>query len=110
MRKVNIKFSFVCVIGIIYLIILIANSFNRGEDNSAYSYNSNIVTSSREALTDEEAEELSGTGYNNTRPNSSAENMEIAAAKVKCKECGKHSDNGSNSLCDSCQKKKLNNK
>lgn len=57
------------------------------------------------ALTDEEAEELRGTGYHNTRPNSSAESMEIQAAKVKCKKCGMRSHNGLNSLCDSCLRK-----
>ena len=55
------------------------------------------------ALTKEEADALRGTGYHNTRPNSSAENTELAAAMVKCKNCGMHSDNGANSLCDECQ-------
>lgn len=58
------------------------------------------------ALTKEEADALRGTGYNGTRPNSAAESMELKAAQVKCKECGYHSDNGSNSLCDYCQSKK----
>lgn len=55
------------------------------------------------ALTKEEAEALHGTGYHGTRPNSSAENAEIAAAMVKCKKCGMHSKNGVNSLCYECQ-------
>lgn len=45
-------------------------------------------------------------GYHGTRPGSVAESIEIAASKVKCKECGLHSDNGYNSLCDYCWKKK----
>ena len=54
------------------------------------------------AMTDEEAERLKGTGYHNTRPNSSAEMSALRAAQVRCKNCGYHSDNGSNSLCDYC--------
>ena len=60
----------------------------------------------KKALTKEEADALRGTGYNGTRPNSSAEALELKAAQIKCKECGYHSDNGANSLCDYCQKKK----
>ena len=60
----------------------------------------------KKALTKEEADALRGTGFNGTRPNSAAEAMELKAAQVKCKECGYHSDNGSNSLCDYCQSKK----
>ncbi|MBR1532943.1 MAG: hypothetical protein IJ639_01140 [Ruminococcus sp.] len=55
------------------------------------------------ALTKEQGDALRGTGYHNTRPNSSAENTEIAAAMTKCKVCGMHTDNGLNSLCDECQ-------
>ena len=54
------------------------------------------------AMTKEEAERLRGTGYHGTRPNSTAENMELKAAQVKCKTCGMHSDNGVNSQCDAC--------
>lgn len=54
------------------------------------------------ALTKEEAERLRGTGYHGCRPDSSAENSELAAAQVKCKKCGYHSRNGTNSLCDYC--------
>lgn len=57
----------------------------------------------KKALTKEEADALRGTGYHGTRPNSSAESIELKAAMVKCKNCGMHSDNGSNSLCDECQ-------
>lgn len=57
----------------------------------------------KRALTKEEAEALKGTGYKGTRPNSSAEDMEISAAMVKCKNCGMHSSNGYNSLCDECE-------
>lgn len=70
---------------------------------SGYSESSYIR---KRALTKEEADALRGTGYNGTRPNSSAEALELKAAQVKCKECGYHSDNGSNSLCDYCQAKK----
>lgn len=55
------------------------------------------------AMTREEAERLSGTGYHNTRPNSSAENLELAAAQTKCKNCGYRTHNGANSLCDYCR-------
>ena len=55
------------------------------------------------ALTKEQADALRGTGYHGTRPNSSAENAEIAAAMVKCKKCGMHSKNGLNILCYECQ-------
>lgn len=47
--------------------------------------------------------DLRGTGFHNTRPNSQAENIEIEAASVKCGKCGRHSDNGVNSWCDSCR-------
>ena len=57
---------------------------------------------SNEALTSEEAEKLYGTGYNGTRPNSTAESIEIKATQNKCRECGKHTTHGVNSLCDSC--------
>lgn len=57
------------------------------------------------AMTKEEADALRGTGYHNTRPGSVAEHNELQAAQVKCKECGYHSDNGYNSLCDSCWEK-----
>ena len=54
------------------------------------------------AMTREEAERLSGTGYHGTRPNSSAEITELKAAQVRCKNCGYRSHNGDNSLCDYC--------
>ena len=57
----------------------------------------------QKALTKEEADALRGTGYHGTRPNSSAEETELSAAMVTCKNCGMHSDNGLNSLCDECQ-------
>lgn len=78
---------------------------------SSYSPNYNSTPSSNvndykeTAITPEEADNLRGTGYHNTRPNSSAEDIELSAAQVKCKQCGYHSDNGVNSLCDSCQAK-----
>ena len=66
---------------------------------------SGIVPAFASPLTKEEADALRGTGYNGTRPNSSAEALELKAAQIKCKECGYHSDNGANSLCDYCQAK-----
>lgn len=54
------------------------------------------------AMTKEEAKKLSGTGYHGTRPNSSAEDLELKAAQVRCKNCGYRSHNGYNSLCDYC--------
>ena len=54
------------------------------------------------AMTKEEAERLSGTGYHGTRPNSSAELAELNAEQVRCKNCGYRSHNGINSLCDYC--------
>lgn len=55
------------------------------------------------AMTKERAEALRGTGYNGTRPGSTAESIELGAAQVKCSKCGYHSDNGSNSWCDACR-------
>ena len=55
------------------------------------------------AMTKEEADRLRGTGYHGCRPNSSAENTELAAAQTKCKNCGYRTHNGSNSLCDYCR-------
>lgn len=74
--------------------------------NHSNQYDNSIAKkkiNTKEALTEEEADALRGTGYHGTRPNSSAENIELAAAMVKCKNCGMHSDNGKNSLCDECQ-------
>ncbi len=79
-----------------------SGSYSSG-NRSSYTGSSYTRT---KALTKEEAEALRGTGYKGTRPNSAAEAMELKAAQVKCKECGYHSDNGSNSLCDYCQAKK----
>lgn len=120
MKKSKLKFVFAIIIYFIFMGYMII--YNQKKDaesvkflhssdntysneyylNNKYTNNSSF---SKEALTDEEAENLRGTGYQNTRPYSSAENIEIQAAQVKCKECGKHSDNGLNSLCDSCQRK-----
>ena len=57
------------------------------------------------AMSKEEANNLRGSGYGNTRPGSAAEQMKLEAAQIKCKLCGYHSDNGINSLCDFCQRK-----
>lgn len=54
------------------------------------------------AMTKEQAERLKGTGYHGTRPNSSAEDIELKAAQNKCTNCGYHTENGVNSLCDYC--------
>ena len=84
------------------------SSYSYSDNYSSYSgggYSSGSYTR-KKALTKEEAEALRGTGYNGTRPNSSAEALELKAAQVTCKECGYHSDNGYNSLCDYCQAKK----
>ncbi len=98
---------------IIWQISCWTNPYNRysgssSSSGSRYSYSSSSRgrrTSYGKALTKEEADSLKGTGYHNTKPNSSAENMELAAAQVKCKKCGMHTDNGYNSMCDSCRKK-----
>lgn len=84
------------------------NSYTYSGSNSSYSGagNSSGSYSRKKALTKEEADALRGTGYNGTKPNSSAEAHELRAAQVTCKECGYHSDNGYNSLCDYCQDKK----
>ncbi len=74
--------------------------------NYSDEFDSSVITkrvNTTPALTKEQAEKLKGTGYGNTRPNSSAELSKIKAAMVTCKKCGMHSDNGRNSLCDECQ-------
>ncbi len=80
-------------------------SYNSYTSSSNSSYSSQGVTkkiNTTPAMTKEEAERLRGTGYNGTRPNSTAESIELKAAQVKCKTCGMHSDNGVNSQCDAC--------
>ena len=80
-------------------------SYNSYSSNNISSYAPEVVKkkiNTTPAMTKEEAERLRGTGYHGTRPNSSAENMELKAAQVKCKTCGMHSDNGVNSQCDAC--------
>ena len=75
-------------------------------ENHANQYDSSVAqkkVNTKKALTKEEADALRGTGYNGTKPNSTAERIELKAAMVKCKKCGMHSSNGSNSLCDECQ-------
>lgn len=84
------------------------NSPSRSTSNSStytgsYSSTPTCPPVNRElAMTKEEADRLSGTGYHGTRPNSSAENSELKAAQVRCKNCGYRSHNGLNSLCDYC--------
>lgn len=78
---------------------------DRSEDHSN-NYSGTVAKkkiNSEKALTKEEADALRGTGYNGTRPNSSAENSELAAAMIACKNCGMRSHNGANSLCYECQ-------
>ena len=90
-------------------IIQIPDTDNNIKHNAEYFAKSSYYSEPsyrKRALTKEEAEVLRGTGYHNTKPGSSAENMELKAAQVKCKSCGYHSDNGGNSLCDFCQKEK----
>lgn len=80
-------------------------SYNSYTSSGNSSYSSQGVTkkiNTTPAMTKEEAERLRGTGYHGTRPNSTAENIELKAAQVKCKTCGMHSDNGVNSQCDAC--------
>ena len=78
---------------------------NKSENHSTQ-YDKSVAkkkTNTKKALTQEDAAALRGTGYHGTKPNSVAEDMEIKAAMVKCANCGMHSDNGANSLCDECQ-------
>ena len=78
-------------------------SSGRSSSTGSYSATPSRPPVNRElAMTREEAERLSGTGYHGTRPNSSAENTELKAAQVRCKNCGYRSHNGLNSLCDYC--------
>lgn len=80
-------------------------SYNSYTPSSKPSYSSQGVSkksNTTPAMTKEEADRLRGTGYHGTRPNSTAESIELSAAQVKCKTCGMHSDNGVNSQCDVC--------
>ena len=81
-------------------------SYSRNYSSNYGVSNTSGTSSRKKALTKEEANALRGTGYNGTRPNSSAEALELKAAQMKCKECGYHTDNGANSLCDYCQSRK----
>jgi len=113
----NLAIVFVAIIGII---LIGENSTSNVEDfyystqatsvtneNNAYQSNNSVFAETvnrQRAMTKEEAAALKGSGYHGTRPNSSAEDLELKAAMVKCKKCGMHSDNGVNSLCDECQR------
>lgn len=80
-------------------------SYNSYTSSNKPSDSSQVVSkkiNTTPAMTKEEADRLRGTGYHGTRPNSTAESMELKAAQVKCKTCGMHSDNGVNSQCDAC--------
>lgn len=78
---------------------------NKSENHASEYYPSGATkkVNTEHALTKEEANALRGTGYHGTRPNSTAEDIELKAAMVKCKKCGMHSNNGANSLCDECR-------
>lgn len=108
------------VLGVVFvgfmLFSLVAQlpSCERESSKSNYSYSGSYSSNTgngyyggsyarKRALTKEEADALRGTGYKGTKPNSWAEAHELKAAQIKCKECGYHSDNGFNSLCDYCQ-------
>lgn len=78
------------------------NSYTQSSNSSYASQSTTKKINTTPAMTKEEAERLRGTGYKGTRPNSTAESMELKAAQVKCKTCGMHSDNGVNSQCDAC--------
>jgi hypothetical protein len=107
---------FIALAAILYVTIAIGlNSSptqersSSGTYRSSYSYSGGYSSTptkppvNRErAMTKEGAERRRGTGYHGTRPNSSAEEIELKAAQVRCKNCGYHSDNGVNSLCDYC--------
>ena len=108
------------VLGIVFvgilLLSLVAHIPSYGDDSgNSYSYSADYSSSvgseysggsyiRKKAMTKAEADALRGTGYKGTRPNSLAEALELKAAQITCKACGYHSDNGSNSLCDYCQK------
>lgn len=109
--------GFLVCLGVLVLFSALISEFDDSNDTT-YRYSSYTTSGStyksstssysstpKRALTKEEADSLRGTGYNGTRPNSAAESMELAAAQVKCDVCGMHSDNGSNSACDSCREK-----
>ena len=74
------------------------------QSKGGYNSSKNIKRINTEpAMSKEQAERLRGTGYNDTRPYSIAEDLELRAAQVKCKKCGMRSHNGLNSLCDACR-------
>ena len=75
---------------------------NIEEGGIYYSKEENKWVNTEPALTKAEADALRGTGYHGTRPNSSAEDIEINGAMVKCKVCGMRTHNGRNSKCDAC--------
>lgn len=82
---------------------------NRSENHSQeYKRSDRKKINTEKALTKEEADKLRGTGYHGTKPNSWAEDNEIKAAMVKCKNCGMRTHHGSNSLCDECKYNKEN--
>lgn len=84
------------------------SSTSRTNSYSGYASTYNAAPSRKRAMTKEEADKLRGTGYHGTRPGSPAESNELRAAQNTCKECGYHSDNGANSLCDYCYWKQKN--
>lgn len=88
---------------------VVSSDKNDIKTDAASSYNKKIseipakpAVNREAAMTKEEAKRLTGTGYHGTRPNSSAEDMELKAAQKKCRNCGYRTHNGTNSLCDYC--------
>lgn len=111
-KRLFIIFSALVIIyGVISFIKAYWNNPKSSSHSSSYSYSATSTpaipsrppVNLEHALTKEEADALSGTGYHGTRPNSSAEDIELKAAMVKCKNCGYRSHNGANSLCDYCR-------
>ncbi len=109
----RLSFGGVLVIAVIILFLMYSACSG---SNSSYSSSSSSYSNRRSGIpptcppvnrelpmSEETAKRLSGTGYGGTRPNTSAENTALRAAQLKCKNCGYHTDNGSNSLCDYCQ-------
>lgn len=120
-RKTIIGWTIGILAFVLFVVLLsISPNEDKSDDIHSSKYNSYSYSSSKysgnsgysstrppvnrtPAMTKEEADRLSGTGYHGCRPNSTAEDMELTAAQVKCKNCEYHSDNGFNSYCDYCQ-------
>lgn len=105
-------------LGTIVMIVIVLLLLYGTCSNSSSSYSSSSSSSSNRRsglpptcppvnrelpMSKETADRLSGTGYGGCRPGSSAENTMLSAAQLKCKNCGYHTDNGTNSYCDYCK-------